>query len=751
MIPATRSTPDLPPLRLLMGGAVGWALAQAGGSPALAQGIAAGTGAMPAPGPGAAAPGSAASDAAIQLPTVDVGADAARRGYQTNIPSLSKFTQPIKDTPQSISVIPRQLLDDQAIVQTRDALRNVPGISLGAGEAGAQGDNLTLRGFSARNDFYLDGMRDFGSYYRDPFDLDSIEVLKGPSSVAFGRGSTGGVINQASKQPGLAPVSAGSITFGTDGTRRVTTDVNRAIEGLPGAAVRLNVMADQNGVADRNVDTYRRFGFAPSVAIGLGTSTRVVLNYLHQQSYDTPDYGLPWLFNRPAPVPRQTFYGYRNDDHLRTTVDVVTAKVEHDFSNDLTVRDQFRYGNYTRDIRVTEPQIAYTGAGPVVGRNTPLGNIQINRNIIAVSSTETFLQNQTDVTVRFDTGPLHHALVTGTEVGQETSSPIRTAYGTPTPQRTTLLNPNGDALFLSSASVSSNTTSRVNTVAVYAIDTIKLGERFEVTGGLRYDYLDTKYGQQVAPAAHLQRVDTMPSTRVALSYHPVPEGTLYVAYGTSFNPSADGLTLAVSNAGLAPEKNTTYEIGAKWEVLDRKLTLSSALFQLDKTNARVTDPNNPVFQVLGGEQRVRGLEFGVAGNITEKWQVTGGYAYLDSDTVKTTLAGTQGEQLANTPRHSGSLFSTYVIPYRDIQVGGGFDVLSSRLASASPDATTGAIKKAPGYATFQAMLKLPVRPGLDLQFNGTNLGNEKYYDLIHPAHVVPGAGRTLLVSLNVKL
>ena len=730
---SSRNVADaLPPLRVLMGGAMGFALAGlADNHPAEAQ----------------VAPTSV--DGTMQLPTIDVGADSARRGYQTNIPSLTKYTQPLSETPQSINVVPRQLIEDQGITQTREALRNVPGVSLGAGEAGAQGDNLTLRGFSARNDFYLDGMRDFGSYYRDPFDLESIEVLKGPSSVAFGRGSTGGVINQVSKVPGLAPITAGSIAFGTDGTKRLTADVNRAVDGLPGAAVRLNMMVDENGVADRNSDTYRRFGFAPSIALGLGTPTRFVLSYLHQQSYDTPDYGLPWLFSAPASVPRQTFYGFKNDDHLRTTVDVVTAKLEHDLTPTVTLRDQFRYGNYYRDIRVTEPQIAY---GKITS-TTPLSQITVNRNIIAVKSTETFLQNQSDVTVRFETGRLRHILVTGVEAGQETSSPVRFTYAGV--QSTNLLNPNGSQPFVSSATISTNTTSRVNTLAGYAIDTIKFGEQWDLTLGFRYDYLDTKYGQQVAPAVHLQRVDTVPSYRTALAFHPMPAGTLYIAYGTSFNPSADGLTLAVNNAGLAPEKNTTYEVGAKWEVLDRKLTLSTAIFQLEKTNARVTDPNNSLLQILGGDQRVRGVEFGVAGNITERWLMNAGYAYLDSDTVKTTLAGTQGQVLANTPKHSGSLFTTYALPYApiagDMQVGGGIDFVSSRLASASPDATTGAYKKAAGYATVQAVVKVPLREGLTFQLNGFNLTNQKYYDLIHPAHVVPGAGRSLLASLNFKL
>jgi catecholate siderophore receptor len=302
------------------------------------------------------------ADAAVRLQPIPVEGGGA--GYQTLVPTLPKLSRPLLDTPQSINVVPRQLIEDQGITATRDALRTVPGISLAAGEAGAQGDNLTLRGFTARNDFFLDGMRDFGSYYRDPFNLEQIEVLKGPSSVLFGRGSTGGVVNQVSKQPGLLPVAAGSLGFGTDGTRRLTADVNRAIEGLDGAAIRLNLMVDQNGVAGRRETEYNRFGFAPSVAFGLGTPTRFTLSYLHQQEYDTPDYGLPWLYSKMAPVSRGTFYGFKDRDFLRAGVDMVTARLEHDVDDGIALRNQFRYGSYSRDLRITEPQIIYAGVTP---------------------------------------------------------------------------------------------------------------------------------------------------------------------------------------------------------------------------------------------------------------------------------------------------------------------------------------------------------------------------------------------------
>jgi catecholate siderophore receptor len=269
-------------------------------------------------------------------------------------------------------------------------MRNVPGVSLAAGEGSQQGDNLSIRGFNAQNDFFLDGARDFGSYYRDPFNLQGIEVIEGPASVLFGRGSTGGSVNQVSKQPQIAPVTQGTISFGTDGTKRITTDVNRAIDGLAGSAIRLNLMADDNGTAGRDTAENRRFGFAPSVAFGLGTSTRINIDYYHIQADDTPDYGIPWLNGTPAPVAHNNFYGASSSDFFHTGVDLFTGKIEHDFNNNITVSDQLRYGSYQRNLQVTEPLILSQGpARDFVTPGTPLAAILVSRNIIALKSLET--------------------------------------------------------------------------------------------------------------------------------------------------------------------------------------------------------------------------------------------------------------------------------------------------------------------------------------------------------------------------
>ena len=304
--------------------------------------------------------------------------------------SLPKFTQPLIDTPQSIDIVPQHIIQDQGATTLRDTLRNVAGISIAAGEGGAQGDNLTVRGFTARNDIFLDGMRDFGSYYRDPFAMQEVAVLQGPSSVTFGRGSTGGVINQETKAPQTAALFAGTAELGTDQTKRITADLDRPLPSLgSGTAFRLNLMGHDSKFAGRDIAENRRYGIAPSLAFGLGSPTRLTLSYLREGADDTPDYGIPWLFNGPAPVERRNYYGFEHGNYLKTNVDMGTVKFEHDVNSHITFRNQARYAHYHRDVRITEAQIDATSLDPDP-LSTPLGQIEVLRNQIAVNSTETF-------------------------------------------------------------------------------------------------------------------------------------------------------------------------------------------------------------------------------------------------------------------------------------------------------------------------------------------------------------------------
>ncbi len=657
--------------------------------------------------------------------------------------SSPKYSASVLDTPQTISTVPQEVMQEQGTTTLRDALRNVAGISLAAGEGGAQGDNLTIRGFTARNDLFIDGMRDFGSYYRDPFDMQEVEVLQGPSSVTFGRGSTGGVVNQETKTPGLAGFVSGGLTFGTDLTRRGTLDVDKPLGAH--TAFRLNLMGDLNNVAGRDVAENRRFGIAPSLALGLGTATRWTLGYFHQTADDIPDYGIPWLFNGPAPVNRENYYGFQNGNYLRTYDDIGTAKVEHDFHRHFQLRDQVRYANYVRDVLITEPQIATP-----ITLSTPLSQMIINRHEIGVNSVETLLDEQLDLTAKFNTGFLHHSVVTGIEGGKETSDPTRPTWtNVPT---TSLLNPDPTQALSGIATITSIVHTTSLSAAAYVLDTVQLGKQWDLTGGFRWDRFSTGYTQQVAPASAFNRIDEMPSWRAALVFKPIAAGSIYFDAGTSFNPSAESLSLTAATANLPPEKNLTYEIGTKWDLNHRRFSVTGAVFETEKTNAREPDPDNPLLSVLAGTQRVDGAQVQMHGRLTSKWEILSGYARLDSRVVNSQYyPAAIGYPLANVPKNTFNLWTEYRLPLH-WEMGAGSNYVSSRTASATVplDPTTGLLKEVPGYWVFNAMVKHPLNEHIDLQVNVNNIANRYYYDELHPAHIVLGPGRSALIGIKFK-
>lgn len=658
--------------------------------------------------------------------------------------SMPKFSEDRLATAQTIGVVPREVMQEQNTTTLRDTLRNVAGISLAAGEGGAQGDSLTIRGFTARNDLFIDGMRDFGSYYRDPFNTEEVEVLQGPSSVTFGRGSTGGVVNQASKTPGLGGFIGGDLTFGTDKTRRLTLDVDEPLRMFgDGAAFRLNVMGNEGDIAGRDIAENRRFGVAPSLSFGLGTPTRWTFSYLHQTADDQPDYGIPWLFNGPAPVNRANYYGFADGNYLRTYDDIGTAKVEHDINSHLTIRDQLRYANYVRDVLITEAQVPTTA-----GLNTPLSDIQITRHEIGVNSVETDLDEQLDLMAHFETGSLRHNFIAGIEAGRETSDPTRPTYSNvPT---TSLLDPDPYQALTGNVAITSRVHTTALSQAVYALDTVNIGSKVDVTGGIRWDRFDTDYSQSVAPAAAFHRLDEKPTWRAAVTYKPVPIGSLYFDAGTSFNPSAETLSLSAATANLPPETNRTFEFGTKWNL--GKLAVDSSWFRTEKTNAREPDPNNPTLNVLAGNQRAGGVQTSVRGRITSRWDILAGYAYLDSREVSSNYYPRAiGARLANVPANTFNFWSSYRLP-RHWDVGAGSNFVGARTASSTVpfDPVTGLVKQVPGYWVFNAMLSHPITEHIDLQVNAYNLANRYYYDELHPAHIVLGPGRSALVALKFK-
>jgi catecholate siderophore receptor len=695
---------------------------------------------------------------------------------------LDRYPMPLLDTPQSITVISQQTMQDQGAATLRDALRNAPGISLAAGEGGSQGDNLTLRGFTARNDIFLDGMRDFGSYYRDSFNYESVEVLEGPSSVTFGRGSTGGVINQESKSPELHPFVVAEGDLGTDVTRRFTVDINQPLPKLgTGDAVRLNVMGHDANVAERDVTENKRFGVAPELALGLGTPNRLRASYFHFNENDIPDYGIPWYFNHPAQVARHNYYGFRDGNFLDTNVNMGTVKAEHDIDGWATLRNTIRYANNERHARITEPQVNNATAG-LITPTTPLDQVNVNRNQIAVYSNESFLWDQLDATVHGTTFGIRHVAVIGAEGGRETSDPKRPTFNyvnaagqtINTVPTADLLRPNEDQLFAGTAARSSDVHATSTSYGIYLLDTMQFGRHWEFTGGARFDRFNTDEKSVAYPTptqsvaggpvtqgpptiTYPSRLDRKPSWRAAVVYKPRENGSIYFDYGTSWNPSAETLSLTVGpngtgTANLAPEFNRSYEVGSKWDFNQSRLSLRADLFRTTKDNAREASPTNSLLYVLAGTQRVDGAEVAVVGRINSQWRVLSSYTYMHSEVVASQYyPQSVGYKLANVPDNLFNLWTTYQPTSRWVMGLGGNFVDSRTASSTVPlDPTTGLIKQVPSYWVFNAMGSYSLGEHVSLQANIFNLADRNYIDEIHPAHIVPGAGTSGLFGLNFK-
>ncbi len=683
-----------------------------------------------------------------QMPTVTVESSKTKKGYNSEKTSMPIYSQPINEIPQVVSIIPKQLMKDQGLTQTKDALRNVAGISLSAGEAGAgQGDNLTIRGFTARSDFFVDGMRDFGAYTRDPFNTEKIDVVKGPSSIGFGRGSTGGTINQETKQAQEEKITDVQLAVGSDMTKRASVDINRKIEGIKGAAFRLNVLSHENNVAERDYANNKRSGFAPTVSFGIGSENRTTLSFIHQEENNVPDYGLPWIGLSPAnqsQVKRTNYYGFTDGSNFfKATVDMATAKFEHDFSENTTFRQQVRFSNNQRNIRVTEAKT--TGLTPTT----------VTRNQIAIQSTEAMLDSQTSLSTKFETGSVKHNLIAGIELMRETSSPIRTTYKDVPDASLTDPTP---VAFSGTILGRTNVNTVTQTQAVFFNDTISPNEKFDIVLGGRIDRFTADYNESVAGLS-FSRTDIMPAVRSSFVYKPRKDSSVYANYGTSYNPSAEAFALTATTQNIKPEMNETFEIGTKWGFFKNKLNTMFAIFQTKKTDARVTDPTNSLLTVNGGNQMVKGFETQINGEITEKLQVFSSYAYMESEVLSSTNTNQVGNPLANVPNHTLNIWGSYKLTPK-FEFGGGANAVSQRVASITvfdstggtiSGSTAGSLKKVDGYITFNAMAKYQITPKISMQLNIYNITNEFYYDQLHPSHVIPGAGRTLLLTTNIKL
>ncbi|MGH8258628.1 MAG: TonB-dependent receptor [Steroidobacteraceae bacterium] len=670
--------------------------------------------------------------------------------------ALNKLTQPRVDTPQSISSVSATELSDLGVTNLDDALRMVPGITLGAGESNWQGDNPYLRGFSARDDLFIDGQRDFGSYYRDPFDDEQVVVLEGPSSILFGHGSTGGVINQVRKSPTLDPLLEGTGTVGTDDLQRGTVDADMPLASLgTGAAARLDLMGEHFGVADRDAIHGDRWGAAPSLALGLGTPTRLEVGYFHQSGHEVPDLGIPWWDGRPAPVRRSNFYGFTSD-YLDTDVNIFTGRLEHDFSDTMTLSSQLRYSSDSRQYRMTEADIPKGTPA-----DTPVADIAVARNAFPAfqgSGTSTFWDDQTDLTAHVTTGTIKHAIVTGFELSRE--APHTTYFDDVGVPGTNLADPTPQPYSVAASYPALDTHTIAKDAGLYALDTLEWG-RWQVMAGGREDLFDAPYASArysidgtVVARTNADQVNRIFSYRAAIVYKPAQNGSIYAMTGTSFDPSAAGIASVVSAGralaqaylNLDPEKTRTYEIGSKWELADDRLLLSGALFRQEMYNARVPDPDNPEFDTLGGDERVDGGQVSATGHLTRTVDLEASYTYLDSAVMRTAPGGPRlGAPLTNAPRNASSLLLEYRIA-RPLEIGIGGLQAASQLGQD----TAAAYLVAPGYVVWNAMAKYEISPHALVQLNLDNLTDRNYFEEVHPAHVVPAEGFAARLSITIR-
>ncbi len=695
-----------------------------------------------------------AADDTADIPEVLVEADAAV--YNVERLQSPKFTEPLRDIPQTITVIPKTIIEERGAFSLRDVLKNTPGISMQAGEGGGglSGDNLSLRGFSTRSDFYLDGARDYGSYNRDPFNTEQVEVVKGPSSTNSGRGATGGSINMATKMAGLQNSNLETLTVGTDNLYRGTVDVNQSFNDH--SAFRLNGMYHSSDTPGRDIVDQERWGIAGSLAFGLGTDTRLTLNYQHLTEDNIPDFGLPWVpVNAANPALQDSngadpkinydnFYGRSTVDFEDVTNDMFTIILDHDFTDKIKLRNLTRFSRTYRFNAITAPRFANAASG-----NNTL-NQQINRQVQVRKMINEVWSNQTNISAEFRTGALQHSLVGGFELAFERQLNANAALADPN-AITDVFDPDPNASPASMPHLPGYAEAHADTISVYLFDTISIGKHWEISGGIRYDHIESDFNGPVtaAPARGqltFARQDDLVNYKAGLVYKPVEHGSIYFGYGTSSNISTDGnVGLALNNnaANQPPEENKSYELGTKWDLADERLSITAALFRTEKTNARTTDLGGN--QVNAGDQVVQGVELGIAGQITKNWNIFAGYAYMQSEVNASGVVAELGQTLGNTPEHSANLWTTYNLFDEKLQIGGGMQFVGERTNN-----NGGSTRIAPQYFTFDATVAYKFTEKFSLRLNIYNLADERYVGSVGGGHFIPGNGRQAALTASFK-
>lgn len=735
-----------------------------------------------------------AQESSVELDDITVRGQ-QDKGYKVDKASSPKQTAALLDTPQTVNVIPERLYREQGARNLTDVLRNTPGISFEAGENGfsTNSNNFSLRGFDTSGNIFVDGSRDSGSYSRDVFNIEQVEVVKGPAADN-GRGGAGGYINMVTKTPGLDEFINGSVSYGFDGydseaRKRTTLDTNQVIN--ESTALRLNLLLEDSGVAGREHAEKNSWGIAPSLAFGLGSDTRAIFAYEHLEQNDRPDFGVPAAMvhgmkgsqpYNPATsgADRDNFYGLKSD-YDDTTVDSLLARFEHDLSEGVTLSNQTRWARVDRQARFTVPT-GFT-APRTVTTQTQL-----------YDRTNTSLTNLTNLSATFMAGSVKHSMATGLELTREKSEANR--YGTSNGS-TDLFDPNDDRTGAFSPAATQTNDVKIDTVALYIYDTVEFNEQWQMTAGMRLENYRVRIDSKTAAGAPVGAIDGLDDTeftvggKVGLVYKPAENGSIYAAAGVSTMPpgsylSDSDISRTGDNAfpgfvqGADPVKIVGYELGTKWEFFEGRLGTTAALFYTEKRDVPIVGRDVAAGDPAGtnelkgyGKQIVKGLELGVTGKVTDAWDIYGGIVFMDSerrhsaylDAVRragTSGAGdygtalrTDGDELAFTPKMTANLWTTYRLPI-GLTLGGGLQHSDSsylgRPDNASRIIPNGTFGKLPSYTIFNSMASYAVNENLDLRLNIENITDEEYASSSNwnGSRVFLGNPRTYLLSADFR-
>jgi catecholate siderophore receptor len=707
------------------------------------------------------APGAATLEFRLTAESVDVTAPAP-----AVMVSSPKYTQPLRDVPQTIEVIPQAVMQAQGVTTLSEALRNVPGITMQAGEGGGasntSGDMFNMRGFNASNSLFVDGVRDDGLVSRDVFNLEQVEVFLGPTGSDVGRGTAAGYINMQTKAPHLASSYSGQIGIGSADQKRMTLDLGGALSRrrdswLSKSAFRLNTLWQDSGVPGRQIVNNESRAVAPSLALGLDTKTRVTVAAQFLKQDNQPDYGIPgaaWAEEPLAPttvrarqpVDQTSYFGSVGFDYDRATQQSYTGRIEHDIRSNLTFRNQARYNSAYRDAVITS-----IGNPAAFDANTSLVTLSRQGN----QRENKIFSNQTSLVDRFDTGTLRHAATIGLEYTFEQQwAPALAGVGTRAPVNIYAPNPNDAVAAYNPARTGAYSKGWTNTLAAYAFDSVDLGSKWTASGGLRFERYDTEFravDAALVTTTNQGAKDGVVSGKAGLVYKAAANGNVYVSYGSVVTPPGTAnFTLSAqannqNNPNVDPQTSTNLEVGSKWDFAEGRFSITGALFHTENRNVIFTIDATAVPPIYNQDdaQRVNGVSLGAAGRITDNWQVLGSFAYLDA--ITESQGATNGNRMTLTPKFSGSLWTTYRLPVR-LTIGGGVRTTDDVFIN------TANTIHSPGYHLVDALAEYEVNSHLSLRLNIYNLTDEVYIRNVNNngGRYNPGNPRSAVLSLPFK-